>query len=109
MGGIYIDDRPVPGFVFNYDLNTNIKANPIPSLCVDFIISLDPILLAGDRPYAESSEFSLQLPANSFITTGHLYFMGDLKPWRAFYVLYYKRSDKKLVLEHRFGKLTEAG
>ena len=109
MGGIYIDDRPVPGFVFNYDLNTNIKANPIPSLCVDFIISLDRILSAGDRPYAESSEFSLQLPANSFITTGHLYFMGDLKPWRAFYVLYYKRSDKKLVLEHRFGMLTEAG
>ena len=35
--------------------------------------------------------------------------MGDLKPWRAFYVLYYKRSDKKLVFEHRFGKLTEAG
>ena len=57
MGGIYIDDRPVPGFVFNYDLNTNMKANPIPSLCVDFIISLDPILLAGDRPYAAASEF----------------------------------------------------
>ncbi|CAH3167393.1 unnamed protein product, partial [Porites evermanni] len=34
---------------------------------------------------------------------------GDLKPWRAFYVLYFKRSDKKLVFEHRFGKLTEAG
>ena len=40
MGGIYIDDRPVPGFVFNYDLNTNIKANPIPSLCVDISLSL---------------------------------------------------------------------
>ena len=29
-----IDDRPVPSIVFSYDLDTNIEANPIPSLLV---------------------------------------------------------------------------
>ena len=65
-----IDDRPVPSVVFNYDFNTNIEANPIPSLLGrlwDFITFLGPF--SGDRPCGESSEFSLQLrPANSFTT-----------------------------------------
>ena len=30
--GWNIDDRPVPSVVFNYKVNTNIEANPIPSL-----------------------------------------------------------------------------
>ena len=30
--GWNIDNRPIPSIVFSYDLNTNIEANPIPSL-----------------------------------------------------------------------------
>ena len=34
--------------------------------------------------------------------------MGELTAWQPFYVLYYLKSDRKLVFEHRFGYLIKA-
>ena len=104
--GWNIDDRPDPSVPFHYDLNTDLKANPIPGLCGDFIISLG--LFKGTRPQRGGShEFSLRLPQNSFITISD-YLLGDLTAQQPFYVLYYLKSDRKLVFEHRFGYLIKA-
>ena len=98
--GSYQGDRPVPSVPFRYDLNTDLEADPIPDLCGDFIIALE-----GDHPY-DNREYSLRLPTNSFIAVSDE-FMTDLE--RAFYLLYYMRSENKLVFEHRYGLYTEAG
>ena len=101
----YIDDRPVPSVPFHYYLDTNLKANPIPGLCGDFVISFGSF--RRDRPSGGSKEFSLQLPKNSFIAIDDE-LMDWVKDWRAQYLVYYLRSEKKLVYEHRAGDLTDA-
>ena len=91
--GWNIDDRPVPSEVFNYDVNTNIEANPIPSLWAVWGISLPLLVL--------SAVTVLMVKVRNFLCSSGQrilllligdYFMGDLKPWRAFYLLHYKTS-----------------
>ena len=98
--GWNIDDRPVPSVPFRYNLDTDLEADPIPGLCGDFIIALK-----GSHPYHEDLQYSLRLPTNSFIAISDE-FMADLKD--LYYLLYYMKSEKKLVFEHRYGPLTEA-
>ena len=101
-----IDDRPVPSVPFHYHLDTNVEADPIPGLCGDFIISLG--YFRGDRPERGGSrQFSLRLPSNSFLAIDD-YLRDDLDDWMAAFVVYYLKSEKKLVYEHRMGYLTEA-
>ena len=98
--GWNIDDRPVPSVPFHYDLNTDLEADPIPGLYGGFIIALK-----GGHPYNEDLEYSLRLPTNSFIAISDQ-FMAYLK--EAFYLHYYMKSEKKLVFEDRYSRLTEA-
>ena len=98
--GWNIDDRPVPSVPFRYNLDTDLEADPIPGLCGDFIIALK-----GGHPYNEDLEYSLRLPTNSFIAISDQ-FMAYLK--EAFNLLYYMKSQKMLVFEHRYSRLTEA-
>ena len=98
--GWNIDDRPVPSVPFRYNLDTDLEADPILGLCGDFIIALK-----GDHPFRKNLQYSLRLPTNSFIAISDQ-FMADLKD--LYYLLYYMKSEKKLVFEHRYGPLTEA-
>ena len=98
--GWNIDDRPVPSVPFRYNLDTDLEADPIPGLCGDFIIALK-----GGHPYNEDLQYSLRLPTNSFIAISDQ-FMAYLK--EAFNLLYYMKSEKMLVFEHRYSRLTEA-
>ena len=103
--GSTVDDRPVPSVPFHYDLDINLEVEPIPNLCGDFIISFG--YFQGERLTGESQEFSLRLPTNSFIAIADE-LMDWVKDWHAQYVLYYLKSDKKIVYEHRVGQLTHA-
>ena len=100
IGSKHRYDRPVPSVPFRYNLDTDLEADPIPGLCGDFIIALK-----GSHPYHEDLQYSLRLPMNSFIAISDE-FMADLKD--LYYLLYYMKSEKKLVFEHRYGPLTEA-
>ena len=101
--GSTVDDRPVPSVPFHYDLDINLEVEPIPDLCGDFIISFGDF--EGERLTGESQEFSLRLPTNSFIAIADELMETH---WHAQYVLYYLKSDKKIVFEHRVGELTRA-
>ena len=100
IGSKHRYDRPVPSVPFRYNLDTDLEADPIPGLCGDFIIALK-----GSHPYHEDLQYSLRLPMNSFIAISDE-FMAELKD--LYYLLYYMKSEKKLVFEHRYGPLTEA-
>ena len=100
IGSKHRYDRPVPSVPFRYNLDTDLEAEPIPGLCGDFIIALK-----GSHPYHEDLQYSLRLPMNSFIAISDE-FMAELKD--LYYLLYYMKSEKKLVFEHRYGPLTEA-
>ena len=100
IGSKHRYDRPVPSVPFRYNLDTDLEADPIPGLCGDFIIALK-----GSHPYHEDLQYSLRLPMNSFIAISDE-FMAELKD--LYYLLYYMKSERKLVFEHRYGPLTEA-
>ena len=95
------DDRPFPSVPFRDYLNTDLEADPIPDLCGDFIIALK-----DGHPSNGGMEYSLRLPTNSFIAISDK-FMDELK--KASYLLYYMKSEKKLVFEHRYGRYIKAG
>ena len=90
----------MPSVPFHYHLDTTLKADPIPGLWGDFVTSFGSF--SGDRPSSGSKENSLQLPKNSFIAIDDE-LMDWVKDWRAQYLVFYLRSEKKLVYEHRVG------
>ena len=90
-------DRPVPSVPFHYYLDTNVEADPIPGLCGDFFISLGKFSQGQSEP-GGSRQFSLRLPKNSFIAIDDD-LMNALAPWEADLVVYYLKSEKKLVYE----------
>ena len=81
--------RPVPGVPFLYNLDTTaLKAEPIPGLCGDFIISFlhreDDL---GAMDGLNMTLFSMDLPENSFITIADQYNTDSLKHDKPHYVL----------------------
>ena len=79
--GWNIDDRPVPSVVFNYDFNTNIEANPIPSLWAVCGISLPFLVLSAVTVLmVKVPNFLCRSGQRILLLLIGDYFMGDLKP-----------------------------
>ena len=97
LGKLY-DDRPVPCVPFQFNLDTiALKAEPIPGLCGDFIISfLHREEDLGAMDGLNMTFFSMDLPENSFITIADQY-IDLLKHDKPHYVLLYKKAAKTLV------------
>ena len=98
-------DRPVPSVPFQYNLDTTaLKAEPIPGLCGDFIISfLHREEDLGPRDGLNRTLYSMDLPENSFITIADQY-INLIKQEKSRYVLLYKKAAKTLVYKLYKGK-----
>ena len=98
-------DRPVPNVPFQFNLDTRaLKAEPIPGLCGDFIISFlhrEEDLYRRDG--LNMTVYSMHLPENSFITIADQY-IDLLKHDKPHYVLLYKKAEKALVYKQYKGK-----
>ena len=92
--------RPVPGVPFHYNLDTTaLKAENIPGLCGDFIISfLHREEDLGPSDGLNMALYSMALPENSFITIADQY-IDLLKHDKPHYVLLYKKGSKDSRLQ----------